>query len=103
MVRDDEKYGITMVVATDWCYYEADRPVTKPDKLFTLIDGYIVGLNIFEDEKRLVLAHQYFPEEEKVRHTTVINKDTVIERVDFELKDGVVKTQEHEIEIEDED
>lgn len=93
-----ETFQIVAVFATDWCYYESDRPIHKPDKMFTLIDGLIVGLLIFEDEKKVVIAHQYFEEEEKVRHTTVINKDTIIERLDFNFEDGKLHTQEHEIE-----
>ncbi len=94
----EERYGITLVLATDWAYYEEDRPVTKADKMFSLINGIVVGLNIFEDETRLVLAHHMFEDEEKVRHTTVINKATIVERLDFKFKDGKLRTEEHEIE-----
>ena len=93
-----DTFQIVAVVATDWCYYEADRPIARPDKMFTLIDGLIVGLNIYEDDEKIVLAHQYFEEEDKVRHTTVISKSSIIERLEFNFKDGVCITQEHEIE-----
>lgn len=93
-----ETYQIVAVTATDWCYYEDDRPISKADKMFTLIDGLIVGLLIYEDDTKMVIAHQYFIEEEKVRHTTVVNKVTVVERLDFNFKDGVSITEEHEIE-----
>jgi len=94
----EEQFQIVAVLATDWCYYEAERPISKPDKMFTLIEGLIVGLKIFEDDEKIVVAHQYFEEEEKVRHTTVIDKRTIIERIDFNFSDGVSQTQEHEIE-----
>lgn len=93
-----EQFQIVAVVATDWCYYEADRPISKPEKMFTLIDGLIVGLLIYEDDDKLVIAHQYFEEEEKVRHTTVISKFSITERLDFNFSDGTSQIQEHEIE-----
>ena len=93
-----DTFQIVAVVATDWCYYEADRPISKPDKMFTLIDGLIVVLLIHEDDDKVVIAHQYFEEEEKVRHTTVISKFSITERLDFNFSDGVCTTKEHEIE-----
>lgn len=84
----ENKFGVTVVIATDWCYYEQDRPIHSCDKMFTLIDGVIVGLLIHEDDTKIVLAHQYFKEEEKVRHTTVVSKSSILERLDFEFKDG---------------
>ena len=97
MVKEED-YQIVAVVAKDWCYYENDRPIHNPGKMFTLIDGLIVGLLLHEDDEKLVIAHQYFKEEEKVRHTTVVSKFSISERLDFSFEDGKL----HKYEIEEE-
>lgn len=82
-------------MAKDWCYYEHDLPVTHK---FSLVEGLIVGLKLSEDEEKIVIAHQYFEEDNKVRHTTVVSKSSILERLDFNFEDGKLWVDEVDVE-----
>ena len=69
-------YPVVAVLATDWSFYGSERNISEAEDL-TLIDGWTVGLLIHETDQTLVIAHQFFKGERTVRHTSVINKQTV--------------------------
>jgi len=73
---DSGQFDLVAVLASDWCYYETQAPIGSP---FTAIDGIIVGILIHEDEEKIVLAHQVFPDDETVRHVSVITKSSIQE------------------------
>lgn len=73
---DAGQFDLVAVLASDWCYYENQAPLTNR---FTAIDGIIVGILIDEDDDQIVLAHQVFPDEEQVRHVSVITKSSIQE------------------------
>jgi len=73
---DAGQFDLVAVLACDWCYYEVQSPIDSP---FTSIDGIIVGVLIHEDDEKIVLAHQVFPDEGQVRHVSVITKSSIQE------------------------
>jgi len=81
---DAGQFDLVAVLASDWCYYENQSPLTNK---FTAIDGIIVGILIDEDDEQIVLAHQVFPDEEQVRHVSVITRSSIQEMYRIPLAD----------------
>lgn len=80
----NEPKQICVVLATDWSFYEAQACIEND---FAPIDAIIVGFIIYEDDEKIVLSHQYFPDQNEVRHTTVITKSSIIERYHLTVGD----------------
>ena len=95
----EKKLEVVCVLATDWCYYEQTRSIH--DK-FTPIDGYIVGFVQEEDDEKIVLCHQVFPDNESVRHVTVVTKSSIIELARMRIKDPNEEEEVEDLQIEDE-
>lgn len=68
------------VLAEDWTFYEEPHEIEIDH--FELVRGWVSGILIHEDEKRLIIASHLFPSQDKVRHVTVIPQVNVVERVD---------------------
>ena len=74
---------IIAVYGRDWSRY-TDQMDASAD--FSLMCGWVVGVLVREDDEKLVIAHHFFPREDQVRHTSVIQKSCVIRRVEFKVK-----------------
>lgn len=75
-------FPVVAVQATDWSYYDSERTIHEAQEC-NLIDGWTVGLLVKETDEALVIAHQFFMAEKTVRHTSVISKITIKQRLDF--------------------
>ncbi len=74
---NEDKREVVVIHAVDWCYYESQAPASCG--LFNPIEGVIVGILVEETEDKIVLAHQWFPEQDEVRHVTSIPMGNIIE------------------------
>jgi len=70
-------YPLVIVCARDWQLYSDQRTI---DENFDTAIGWVVGFLISEDDKKMVIASNYFQESPiaTVRETTVIPKETII-------------------------
>lgn len=76
--------SIVAIYAKDWAIY--------PDTLnrrfgFDVIRGWIFGLLLSEDDEKIVIAHEWFPKDDEFRHTSVIPKICIAQRLDYEFKE----------------
>ncbi len=74
-------FKVIAVFAKDWNMYGAQRDYRFD---FEVCKGWTIGWLIREDDEKIVLAHQWFPEPKDIRNTTVIPKETIIYRVELE-------------------
>lgn len=72
------------VLAKDWSHYGGQVARDQP---FDLISGWVAGLLVSEDDEKIVIAHEVFPTENEVRHTTVVQKREVIEDLRFTIQE----------------
>lgn len=72
---------IIAIYANDWAMYSDEMPRNGD---FSIVRGWIVGALVMEDDTKIVLAHEWFPGDDKVRCTSVIQKHCVEQRIDCE-------------------
>ena len=92
MALDGE--GVITVIAVrakDWAYYSQQADRTQE---FSLMVGWVVGVLIQESEEALVISQNFFPLEDQVRYTSVIQKREVIQEVRFQVKEEDNATNE---------
>ena len=82
---------VIAVRAKDWAYYGQQTDRTQE---FSLIVGWVVGVLIQESEEALVISQNFFPLEDQVRYTSVIQKREVIQEVRFQVKEEDNATDE---------
>ena len=70
---------IIAIYANDWAMYSDEMPRTGE---FSIVRGWIVGALVSEDDAKIVLAHEWFPGDDKVRCTSVIQKHCIEQRID---------------------
>ena len=71
---------VVAVLAKDWALYGEEAEF---DYEFDLITGWIVGLLISEDDEKIIITHQWFPGDDRVRRTSVLPKGNIVERIDY--------------------
>ena len=67
-------FPLVCVFASDWCCYDEETDIEDEHEL---LDAWISGLLIQEDDKKLVLSPFYFPLATKTRRTMVISKHSI--------------------------
>ena len=83
-IPDQDKLEVVLIYAEDWCYQAGDQKPRTSD--FSTIDCCICGLLIKEDEEKVVVAHHWFPDQDDVRHVSVITKSTIKEMFRLSLE-----------------
>lgn len=78
---NDPPLHVVALYAKDWGIY---REHLSRAYDFVMVYGWIVGVFIAEDEEKIVLAHEWFPGDDDVRHTSVIPKVCIEKRFDFQ-------------------
>lgn len=68
------KYPIIVLLARDWNLYKDQYPV---DEKFEVSVGWISGFLVKETDDTYVISAEYFADEETVRYTQAIPKETV--------------------------
>ena len=82
--KDIEYKTVTVIKADDWAGYIEEVPIHRVSDIAPL-EGWVVGLLIDETENFITLSHHWFPENEKFRFITCVNKMCVKERIDFRI------------------
>lgn len=73
-MSDQEGFEVVAINATDWGVHSCQMEL---DTDWQLVEGWIAGVLIYEDDEKLVLAHHLFPADEAVRHVTTIPRANV--------------------------
>jgi len=84
--KDVRKPPLPMVclLATDWSGVDTQVSLAQAGK-FNLMDAWIMGFVVSEDEEKITLARDHFFNDEEVRSTITISKVTVQQRIDFSV------------------
>lgn len=72
------------LLATDWSGVDTQVSFNQAQK-FSLMQAWIMGFVVSEDEEKITLARDHFFDDEEVRSTITISKVTVDQRIDFSV------------------
>ena len=73
-------FRVIAVFAKDWNQYTSQRDYRSD---FDVSKGWVVGWVIQENDEKLVLAQDWFPDLKDVRDICVIPKETIIYQVEL--------------------
>lgn len=74
-MNEQEGFEVVAVNATDWGVHSCQMDLDTP---WALVEGWIAGILIYEDDEKMVLAHHLFPADDQVRHITTIPRVNII-------------------------
>ena len=80
MSRVKKPFPLVCILAQDWACYNEDTDIEDEH---TLMDAWITGFLIDEDEYKIVLSPFYFPDNTKSRNAMVISKSTIVQRTQY--------------------
>lgn len=80
--NDPVSFRLVALYAKDWGIYQETLHRSHD---FVMVYGWIVGVLIAEDDEKIVLAHEWFPGDNDVRHTSVIPKVCIERQVMFDV------------------
>jgi len=84
--KQTEKPPLPMVclLAFDWSGVDNQVAIHQAQK-FGLMDCWIMGFIVHEDEEKITLARDHFYNDEEVRATITVSQETIKQRIDFSL------------------
>lgn len=85
MTDSKPDYPVIAVKAFDWCGPDSTMEAWTEDELADLscIEAWIVGLLVHENEDRVVICQQYFPDTGNHRAPIAVSKATIRVRIDY--------------------